>query len=75
MTCHEKLEKKTGIPSQAVDTSEKLPELSKKGLVSKVRQPSLSQMENGNTFEKHIILFIYIGIQLYPDTRILNPLV
>ena len=30
MTYHVKLEKKTGIPSQAVDTSEKLPELSKK---------------------------------------------
>lgn len=34
MTYHVKLEKKIGIPSQAVDTSEKLPELSKKGLVS-----------------------------------------
>lgn len=30
MTYHVKLKKKTGIPSQAVDTSEKLPKLSRK---------------------------------------------
>ena len=34
MTYHVKLEKKTDIPSQAVDTSEKLPELSSEKISS-----------------------------------------
>jgi len=44
--------------------------IQKKGLVSKVRQPSSPQMENGNTSKENIwFLFINNGIQLYPDTN------
>jgi len=54
MTYHVKLEKKTGIPSQAVDTSEKLPELSrKKDLVS--QPPKFITIQIGNTSEKFFI--------------------